>query len=106
MAHISSNDPFLGDERADCYFCDAPAHAYWHREFNFYVCSECAINRLPLLIADAMTANNPKGALDAAMEAISKNFYRGAAIGLQRSNDSLRKAADQRKEAVLFDLET
>lgn len=106
MAHISSNDPFLGDERADCYFCDAPAHAYWHREFNFCVCSECATNKLPLLIADAVTANNPKGTLDAAMEAISKNFYRGAAIALQRSNDSLRKAADQQKSAAVFDLET
>ncbi len=106
MAYITSNDPFLGDEPANCHFCQAPAHAYWHNEDNFYVCSECAIDRLPLLIADAVTANNPTGTLDAAMEAISRNFYRGAAIGLQRSNDSLRKAADQQKAAAVFDLET
>ena len=98
MAHLTSNDPFLGDEPANCHFCEAPAHAYWHFELlNFYVCSECALEKLPLLMSDAVTAHNPNANLDTAMEVISRNFYRGAAIGLQLANDSLRKAANQQK---------
>lgn len=104
MAYISSDDPFLGDEPANCHFCKAPPHAYWHGEENFYVCGECALEKLPLLVSDAVTAHNPKANLDAAMEVISRNFYRGAAMGLQRSNDSLRKAASQREEPVLFEM--
>ena len=94
MAYIDPNNPFLAGEKTHCIFCHGPAHAHWHcSDHEICICCECATVSLPLLIADAVTAKDPKVNLNAVLETITANFYRGVAKGLQR----LPKPAPPRK---------
>lgn len=96
MAYIEPNDPFLKGENTNCIFCHGPAVAYWHcSDHEVCICCHCATTILPLLIADAVTAKDPKANLNAVLETITANFYRGVAKGLQR----LHKPAHRRKPA-------
>ena len=85
MAFIEPTDPFLKGKKRNCVFCHQPAVAYWHcRELELCVCQGCATQTTPLLMADAVIAHDPKANLDAVLKTVSENFYRGAAMGLQR----------------------
>ena len=85
MAYIEKNDPFLAGAEPTCFVCRKAADAYWHGgERNVCICAGCAAAVLPMLIADAVIARNPRANLNTTVATITAGFYRGAAKGLQR----------------------
>ena len=85
MAFIEKNDPFLAGEDTTCIVCRKAADAHWHcGNHEVCICGHCATAVLPMLIADAVIARNPRANLNTTVGTITAGFYRGAAKGLQR----------------------
>jgi len=72
-----------------CSVCGAPADAAWHGNHVIAVCSTCAIETLPSLIADAIYLPKHKAA-DAAkrsLERVDSRFWRALTLRLFRSQE-------------------
>ena len=55
----------------NCSFCDQPATAHWHGAKVVAVCSECAVEVLPTMQADAIRIL-PCNAIEAAHRALDR----------------------------------
>ena len=73
-----------------CNFCGEEPTAYWFSgSGGLEICSHCAVDKLPLVIADAIAGNHRANALnsaifESAIEKIVSAYWRGAAIALSR----------------------
>lgn len=72
-----------------CAFCDQPSAAYWMgRELKpLEICRICALDKLPLLIADAVSTSPKKIDFDEshrALDRLTKQYWRGLALQLMR----------------------
>jgi hypothetical protein len=87
MPYIKANDPILAGLDTNCIICRNTAVVCWvsHSGRTVCACVKCATEDLPMLIAEVATAKNPEADLDGAMQTVAESFYRGAALGLQRS---------------------
>ena len=87
MPYLKSNDPLLAHAHTYCVICENASDICWISPDRcaICVCLQCATEELPVLIAEVATAKNPDADLDAVLQTIAERFYRGAALGLQRS---------------------
>lgn len=83
------------DEEPSCQLCDKnPSDAMWMAGHDLWICSECAVETLPKLIADAVLNRQraPKHDLPVAnrtLDRVYAEFWRawGLAQWRQRNND-------------------
>ncbi len=85
-------------KKHSCNFCDCHATAFWQTSNSVMVCSMCAVDILPKLIADAtLTGLNFQDkmayarAAEQTLESIAKNFYRAS------FSFALRKLSEMKK---------
>jgi hypothetical protein len=81
-----------------CNVCGGRSRAMWCCEKEIYVCSECAINTLPRLIADAVCAaysRTQASTFERIETEITRNYWKALAFALvQRGkDDSLARIA-------------
>jgi hypothetical protein len=70
------------DVEGKCHICGGLTDAYWMGlETTFEVCYVCAVEKLPLIIADAVSKGPPDSAQHA-LDRVSGAFWRGLWIRL------------------------
>ena len=72
-----------------CSFCNQPATAAWHESGTVAVCGECALEVLPILIADAATLH-PRSRGDQIkkiVDRVEKRLWRAFALRLAKRAD-------------------
>jgi hypothetical protein len=86
---LSEEDSSLG-VKGKCSFCGAESRSYWWKGGGvFEVCESCALDKLPLLIADATGYRlKDQQQAEAAFDRIGKAFWRGLAIHGMREKGS------------------
>lgn len=64
-----------------CCVCDNLASGYWSCKASIYICSSCAIDVLPRLVADAYFAANPNwpGGYEKCEREVVISFWKGIA---------------------------
>jgi hypothetical protein len=93
MAIIGFDTGLADDGRIQCFECGLEAAAFWSGNFNVGVCRDCAVEVLPMLIADAIASPNPKrpairAAFADAAKRIDAAFWKGACLAVARGNDA------------------
>jgi hypothetical protein len=73
-----------------CTLCGEPATAFWYGHATVSVCRRCAVEKLPLLIADAVCDERGDGPhavtrLTAALETVRRQFWKGVAHAVHRA---------------------
>jgi hypothetical protein len=77
------------EKRTKCTLCDSPATAMWQGRETIYICSQCALESLPALIADSIWIS-PRGIhAHSFVDSILVSFWRALAL---RLNVSLKNA--------------
>jgi hypothetical protein len=69
-----------------CSICGKMSSAVWSGETTIFVCSECAVNILPALIADAVSTSHMKdiGGLSSTLARIEAVYWRAASNNMAR----------------------
>lgn len=69
-----------------CSICRQPATAAWHGNTTIAICSTCAVNILPALIADAVDLSHkrPMERVKLAALQVERNLWRAVALRLAR----------------------
>ena len=70
------------DQRCLC--CGTQGVAFWTGFGTVVVCANCAVDKLPLLIADAVIAGDQPTDVDAALNTVTESLTRGIRIALDR----------------------
>jgi hypothetical protein len=75
----------VDDEFKDpCCMCGNSADAFWMANPSIYVCASCAVDKLPLLIGDAVVGSNRGAGLSRFVEVLAQRimlgFWRSVAI--------------------------
>ena len=89
---------------AKCFVCGGRPTAFWGLETC--VCPECAVEKLPLLIADAVAGNDyarnePMRRFEDALPKIIASYWRGASHALSRQvARERRKAGKELRQAM------
>lgn len=87
-----------------CFSCGEHAHAFWMADPTVYVCGSCAIEKLPLLIADAVVASRPifaERVIEPIVERINGAFWRGLALRLIAHNRQEKSEHKGRRPPVI-----
>ena len=94
------------DNEMWCFFCGKTADAYWQGAWDkIAVCTRCAVETMPHLIADSGVGNNvrhetPNDAKQAVRQ-IEKNYYRGcflATVRARRAGENSRHVKPKVRE--------
>jgi hypothetical protein len=69
-----------------CMLCGQPAAAAYGGDHTIAVCGECALEALPVLIADAVEipSERPWGRLNRALDTVERRFWRAISCRLLR----------------------
>jgi hypothetical protein len=80
----------MGPEFVTCCLCQQPAAGFWFCGVVVAVCQRCAVEKLPLLIADCVVGEvadaDTFARLLAGLEAVQRAYWRGAGIAVERAN--------------------
>ena len=68
----------------DCTLCGQRASAVWSDDGAVYVCHQCAVDRLPALIADAISLDSadPRGRAVSVWRQVEATYWRALALRL------------------------
>lgn len=72
-----------GRNNGDCCMCGEKAVAFWMCDYPLYICKNCALDKLSLLIGEAgVTSGVNRQEMMAMLDRVMLGFWRGAAIEL------------------------